>query len=458
MEELERYIQVLISEDCMECQICLDKPEDNEEIYEVGDIVEFLISKGVVFGIDERKIQKILEEGVYDTYVTVAVGEKAIEGRDGYYLYTFDTNPNKKPRLREDGTVDYLNLNLFQTVSKGDLIARYFAKIDGEDGTNVLGQKIVVKKGKHLSPLRGKGFFTSEDCMEYYALYDGKVEVTNGCINVTQTSMLPGNVDLNSGNLDVKGDLDIMGNVITGMVVKASGNVTIGGLVEGASIIAGKNVLIKGGILGGGKAKVVAGGNIFAQFIENAIIESGDCVQANSVVNSIVTAYNDINIFGKTSSIIGGSLKANRMVRTRCIGSIGQITTRINVGMESSEIASLKYKEMKRKEVEGELHKVETAINMMKNMSEQKEMLMMLTRTKIDRNAMLTNLNKEIEDLRIRMKLAAKAEVIAETMAYQGTIVSIDGIVLKLDNDYEKISFIRKKDKILTRMYKEEND
>lgn len=458
MEELERYIQVLISEDCMECQICLDKPEDNEEIYEVGDIVEFLISKGVVFGIDERKIQKILEEGVYDTYVTVAVGEKAIEGRDGYYSYTFDTNPNKKPRLREDGTVDYLNLNLFQTVSKGDLIARYFAKIDGEDGTDVLGQKIVVKKGKHLSPLRGKGFFTSEDCMEYYALYDGKVEVANGCINVTQTSMLPGNVDLNSGNLDVKGDLDIMGNVITGMVVKASGNVTIGGLVEGASIIAGKNVLIKGGILGGGKAKVVAGGNIFAQFIENAIIESGDCVQANSVVNSIVTAYNDINIFGKTSSIIGGSLKANRMVRTRCIGSIGQITTRINVGMESSEIASLKYKEMKRKEVEGELHKVETAINMMKNMSEQKEMLMMLTRTKIDRNAMLTNLNKEIEDLRIRMKLAAKAEVIAETMAYQGTIVSIDGIVLKLDNDYEKISFIRKKDKILTRMYKEEND
>lgn len=458
MEELERYIQVLISEDCMECQICLDKPEDNEEIYEVGDIVELLVSKGVVFGIDERKIQKILEEGVYDTYVTVAVGEKAIEGRDGYYSYTFDTNPNKKPRLREDGTVDYLNLNLFQTVSKGDLIARYFAKIDGEDGTNVLGQKIVVKKGKHLSPLRGKGFFTSEDCMEYYALYDGKVEVTNGCINVTQTSMLPGNVDLNSGNLDVKGDLDIMGNVITGMVVKASGNVTIGGLVEGASIIAGKNVLIKGGILGGGKAKVVAGGNIFAQFIENAIIESGDCVQANSVVNSIVTAYNDINIFGKTSSIIGGSLKANRMVRTRCIGSIGQITTRINVGMESSEIASLKYKEMKRKEVEGELHKVETAINMMKNMSEQKEMLMMLTRTKIDRNAMLTNLNKEIEDLRIRMKLAAKAEVIAETMAYQGTIVSIDGIVLKLDNDYEKISFIRKKDKILTRMYKEEND
>ncbi len=458
MEELERYIQVLISEDCMECQICLEKPEDNEEIYEVGDIVEFLISKGVVFGIDERKIQKILEEGVYDTYVTVAVGEKAIEGRDGYYLYTFDTNPNKKPRLRGDGTVDYLNLNLFQTVSKGDLIARYFAKIDGEDGTDVLGQKIVVKKGKHLSPLRGKGFFTSEDCMEYYALYDGKVEVTNGCINVTQTSMLPGNVDLNSGNLDVKGDLDIMGNVITGMVVKASGNVTIGGLVEGASIIAGKNVLIKGGILGGGKAKVVAGGNIFAQFIENAIIESGDCVQANSVVNSIVTAYNDINIFGKTSSIIGGSLKANRMIRTRCIGSIGQITTRINVGMESSEIASLKYKEMKRKEVEGELHKVETAINMMKNMSEQKEMLMMLTRTKIDRNAMLTNLNKEIEDLRIRMKLAAKAEVIAETMAYQGTIVSIDGIVLKLDNDYEKISFIRKKDKILTRMYKEEND
>ena len=482
MEELERYIQVLISDDCMECQICLDEvpsgevlcdeiPSDevsdngasddkvsNDGIYSVEGIVELLASKGVTFGIDESKIKKMLEEKIYDTYVTVAVGDKPIEGRDGYYSYTFDTNPNKKPRLRKDGSVDYLNLNLFQTVNSGDLIARYFTKIEGKDGTNVKGEKIIVKKGKHLPPLRGKGFFTSEDCMEYYALCDGKVEAINGCINVTPTSTLPGNVDLNSGNLDVRGELDIMGNVISGMIVKASGNITIGGLVEGATIIAGKNILIKGGVLGGGKAKIVAGGNIFAQFIENAIIESGDCVQANSVVNSIVTAYNDINIFGKTSSIIGGSLKANRMVRTRCIGSAGQITTRISVGIESSEIVSLKYKEMKRKELEAELKKIDTAINMIKNMPDQSEMMMMFTRTKIDRNAILNNLNKEIEDLRIRVKLAAKAEVIAETMAYQGTIISIDGIILKLDNDYEKISFIRKKDKILTKLYQEDDN
>lgn len=456
MEELERYIQVEISDNKMECRICLDNPEGNEDIYNVQDIVRLLSCKGVVFGVDEKEIKRIIEEKIYDIFVVVARGEKPVEGRDGYYSYTFDTNPNKKPRLREDGTVDYLNLNLFQTVSTGDLIARYFPKLDGSDGITVKGERIAVKKGKHLPLLRGKGFSISEDCMEYYALYDGKVEAVNGCINVTKTSMLPGSVDLNSGNLDVKGDLEIMGNVITGMTVKASGNITIGGLVEGATIIAGKNVLVKGGVLGGGKAKLTAGGNVFAQFIENAIIESGDCVQANSVVNSIVTAYNDINIFGKTSSIIGGSLKANRMVRTRCIGSVGQTMTRISVGIEDSEVASLKYREMKRKETEEEIKKVETAISMMKNMSGQREMMLMLTRTKIEKNAMLTELNKEIEDLKIRIKLAAKAEVIAETKAYQGTVISIDGIVLKLEDDYDKISFIRKNDKILTRMYQEE--
>ena len=115
-------------------------------------------------------------------------------------------------------------------------------------------------------------------------------------------------------------------------------------------------------------------------------------------------------------------------------------------------------KPISKKELEAELKKIDTAINMIKNMPDQSEMIMMFTRTKIDRNAILNNLNKEIEDLRIRVKLAAKAEVIAETMAYQGTIISIDGIILKLDNDYEKISFIRKKDKILTKLYQEDDN
>jgi uncharacterized protein (DUF342 family) len=91
------------------------------------------------------------------------------------YSYTFNTAPNKKPRLREDGSVDYYNLNLIQCVSEGDLLAKYFEKVEGKSGRTVTGRELPVEKYKNLPPLRGKGFTTSEDFIEYYAAYDGKV-------------------------------------------------------------------------------------------------------------------------------------------------------------------------------------------------------------------------------------------------------------------------------------------
>lgn len=458
MTELKKYIQIQINEDETECKLCLDMA-DTPDFYILEDIIDFLKESGIVYGINENIISKMIGEKIYERFVVVANGKKMVDGKNGYYMYTFNTSPNKKPKLREDGSVDYLNLNLFQSVSEGELLARYISKVDGSDGCTVKGKVLKAAVAKNLPPLRGKGFTISEDCMEYYAAYDGKVDASNGIINVTKVSTIPGNVDLNTGNLDVRGDLEIMGNVIAGMSIKATGNITINGVVEASYITAGKNILIKRGILGGGRAKIEAGGNIFAQFIENSSIYSGDCVQANSVVNSIVTAYNDINIYGKTSSIVGGSLKANRMVRTKCIGSVGQVLTRISVGVENSIEATLKLKETKLQEEIEELQKIEKAMKLLNANKQQadKEMLLLLTRSKIEKNASIAELKRDIENIRMRIELAKSAEVVAEEMAYQGTIISIDGVILKLHNDYEKIVFIRRKDKILTKMYQEED-
>lgn len=455
-DELLRYAQVLISDDAMSCDLCLNSAAP-DDFFNVEEVLEFINSSGVVYGINSDIIIDMVHNKVYDKFITVATGTPVTKGQNGYYSYTFNTSPNKKPRLREDGSVDYYNLNLIQCVSEGDLLAKYFEKVEGKSGRTVTGRELPVEKYKNLPPLRGKGFTTSEDFIEYYAAYDGKVELSMGGIMVTKISTIPGNVDLSVGNLDVKGDLEILGSVITGMVVKATGNITINGLVEAAHIHAGKNVLIKGGVLGGGKAKIEGGGNVFAQFIENAEVISGDCVQADSVINSIVTAYNDINVFGKTSSIIGGSLKANRTVRSGCIGSEGQILTRISVGVEDSVIASIKQKELMLHEEKEELQKIEKAMALIaKKPNESKEMLLLLTRTKIEKNASITELSHEITNMNQRMELAKKAEVVAEDKAYQGAIITIDGIVLKLEDDYEKIVFLKKGDKVLTKLYTED--
>lgn len=458
-EEIKNVSKIFISEDEMQCELCISDYEKTE--ISLSDLTDLLVEEGVVFGIDEEMLNKMINEKITDEYKVVANGMPPKKGRDGYYAYTFNINPRKKPMLLEDGSVDYLNLNVIQCVEEGDLLAKYFEKVDGVDGTTVKGNNIKCEVYKNLPPLRGKGITTSEDGIMYYAGCDGKVETTVGGINVSKISTIPGDVDISVGHVDIKGDLEILGNVCSGMIVKATGNITINGLVEAANIEAGKDLLVKKGILGGGKAKIVAKGNIYAQFMENAYVMSGNCVQADSMVNCIVEAYNDVNIFGKTSAIIGGSVKANRTIRTKTIGSPAQVLTRLSVGVEASTVAKLKMKEIKYKEEMTELEKIEKAtvlLNAINNAAEKEKMSMLLTRTKIEKNANLKSLSDDIEKLKERINLAKTAEIVAEEMVYQGTIVSVDGINMVLQNDYESIVFLRKNDKILTKLFEEEKD
>ena len=191
-------------------------------------------------------------------------------------------------------------------------MAEYIPKKEGVNGYDVFGKTLLAAKCIDIAPLRGKGFRVSDDGKKYYALFNGKIELNMNVMNISPTYVIPGDVDLSTGNIDFKGDLEIMGSIKAGMHVKATGNITVNKLVEAAYVEAGKDVLVRGGILGGGKAVIQAGNNVYGLFIENATIKANNTVQADSIVNCDVTAFSDINIFGRTSAIIGGHLKANR--------------------------------------------------------------------------------------------------------------------------------------------------
>ena len=54
---------------------------------------------------------------------------------------------------------------------------------------------------------------------------------------------ISGDVDLNIGNIDFNGDVNITGNVITGVTIRAMGSIYIGGYVEGAVIKSNKDIV-----------------------------------------------------------------------------------------------------------------------------------------------------------------------------------------------------------------------
>lgn len=452
------YVSVYISDDEMGADIFLVDTGE-EDFYNIDDLKRFVEEQGVVFGINENVLEEIISEGKYGDFVHFADGMPPGEPRNGYYDFKFNINPTKTPKLRDDGSVDYYNLNLVEVVQKDQVIAEYITKQDGSNGMTVTGAYIEGKKASDLPPLRGKGFYVSEDKLQYFAEIDGKAELNMGALNVSSMHIVTGDVDLSTGHINFRGDLEITGSIRADMEVKATGNITVGGLVEAANIEAGKDLLIKGGILGGSKANIKAGGNVYALFIENATVESNASVQADSIINSNVSAYVDINVFGKSSSIVGGKLKANRYVKTKNIGSMACVTTEIEVGVPNDCQAERKKYADDLSKLENELEKVETLIDkMLESGNSRNEMFTHATRTKIELSAEIFRMRSIIKGLDDRLMIGRNAEISAENKVHQGTRIMIDGLRYNVEDEYEKILFFRKKDKILSRKIDDEEE
>lgn len=450
--QMSKSIVVVVSEDEMSADLYLGALSE-EETYDVDEIIEYMgTNEKVTAGIDRSIIEDMVTNKLYGKMVTVASGQLAVDGKDGYFNFKFDTSPSKTPKLKDDGSVDYRNLNLVQSVCIGDPLAIYIPMEEGKEGYNVRGRVLLPARCRDLPPLRGKGFAIADDGVTYYATCDGKVELNMGALNVQQFHTISGDVDLSVGNIDFRGDLEIMGSIKEGFTVKATGNITVNKLVEAAYVEAGKDILVRGGILGGGKAVLSAGGNVYAQFIENATINSNNSVQADAIVNCNVNAFSDINIFGKTSTIVGGKLKANRMIKTRKIGSEVGTMTELTVGIEPEAMQTHTRLAKELDELAERLSKVERTIDMLsKKPDKDDNLLMQLIRTKIELSAEVHKAKAIYTEIQHRIEIGKFAEIIAEDKVCPGVIINIDGYTLHVEEEYSEIIFLRKADRILTK-------
>lgn len=457
-ELLQQQLILDVSENAMTAYVCLPSFEVTGE-YSAEDVIDIIKLKGVKLGILEDNISDAIKKREFGELILVAEGKEPIPGRDGYYEFLFNTSPDGKPKRLPDGSVDYYNINLIEGVSEGQELARYIPKLNGSGGYNIGGKILMPPPMRELPPLRGRGFEISEDGLSYKALYDGKVVLDMGRLDVKSIYMVTSDVDLSTGNINFKGDLDIMGDIKSGMEVKATGNITVGGLVEDAIIEAGKNVLVRRGFIGAGKGKIKAGGNVMAQFYENCDVHADGNINGDYAINCELTAETDIVIKGRNGSIVGGRYKAGRLIRAKEIGSPIAAKTIIAVGIDDMTIINKKKIEEDIIEAEEKIEKIEQALALMDG--KEGPMVEMnripLIRTKIDTTAFVFRYKEILEKLIHRITIGQGATVVAEKRIYIGTDIMIDNLKLVIDDELEEIEFKRQGLKILTKKYNPED-
>lgn len=298
----------------------------------VEAIREELERQKVVFGVDERTIQRIVSQKRYFKLFLIAQGRQPVNGEDGRIEDYFLRNISARPDEDENNNVDYKNLNWIQKVEQGQTICDIVPPTEAVNGVNILGASVQGRSGKKAIPPKGKNTEVTEDELRLIASVGGQVEFSRGQFHVEQLTNIHMDVDNSTGNIDVIGNVVIGGDVREGFVVKATGDISVKGKVEGAFIIAGGNVQIGMGMNGSLTGTLEAKGDVRTKYLENCTVHAGGCIYSDSIVNSNVSSDRDICITYGVGAIIGGSVMAANTIDAKLIGNKSNRTTALILG------------------------------------------------------------------------------------------------------------------------------
>ncbi|MCR4739654.1 MAG: FapA family protein [Lachnospiraceae bacterium] len=308
-------------------------PSEGGNVLDRDEIIGDLKARKIISGLNIDVIDTFLEERQYCYPYLLAEGQPPKDGKDGSIEYFFNTDHNTKPKLNEDGTVNFFELDLISPCKEGDVLARLTPAVPGEDGFDVFGQRIKPRDVSNPEFKAGNNLKLSDDGKELISGITGNVSLVEGMVFVKSVYEV-NDVDTSVGNIDYRGDVLVRGNVKEGFIVKSGGSVEVKGVVEGATIEAAEDIIIGHGMNGMGKGVISAGGNIVSKFIENAKVVSGGYVSAEAIIHSDVMAKTQITVTGKRGNITGGRVKAGSDVEAKTIGSTMGVDTYIEVGAD----------------------------------------------------------------------------------------------------------------------------
>ena len=260
------------------------------------------------------------------------------------------------------------------------------------------------------------------------------------------------NVDVSTGNIDYEGSVEVNGNVSENFEVKAGGNVVVNGLVEGAKITAGGNIIIGKGMNGmGGKGYLRAGGDVIVKFLENVRVVTGGYVETEAILHCRVSAGSEVRVDGRKGLIVGGYVQAAKKVTAKTIGGSMGAATILEVGVNpllKSQYTHMQKaladttKTVKDAEVILENFKDKLKKGFKYNESQLKYMKSIMALVE-DKSTEIEQLNMRLDKLRTMMEIQKMAEVVVNDQIFPGTTIIIGEATKTIQTNFHYCKFIK---------------
>jgi hypothetical protein len=332
--------EVAVAPDRMSATLTIRPALEGGTLPAENAIRALLAEKNITHGIREDVLvalrPKLAGAICPDEPEVIAQGTAAIDGENGRVEFLFTTETTLAPKENDDGTVDYKNVDIVQSVAAGTELARLVPPGEGTPGVTIFGEELPCRGGTaaHLPvgpntqphPRQEEVLIASTDGI---VRYDGKV------VEVSEGYVIDGDVDFSTGNVKYEKSVVIAGDVKSGFTVECGGDLQVGGTIEDARINCGGNVLCKHGFVGSGKGSIEANGDVNIGFLKNQTVRArGNVAIARESMNSTIYTRKSITVNGHPLSVAGGMLVARNSILLYTVGNTTGIRTTLEVGLD----------------------------------------------------------------------------------------------------------------------------
>ncbi len=330
---------VKIQEDNMAAAIVVEAPYGGRTATK-EDFSTLLMQSGVKRGISAKQINYLVKQ-----VMSAEAGEsiehivaRGLPVKHGKNSEIHPLVPNVlerilRPTAKDRDVVDMRDLGDIMTVKAGTPILKQSPPTDGRPGYDIFNTTLLPKTGTWAKLPIGNGTeICSEDSNILKATISGMPKFKNGKMWVDETFVCKG-VNVGSGNVRYDGSVIVNGDVTEKMKITCTGDVTINGFVESATIEAGGDIIITQGAMGkvDEKAKefsctLKAKGNIHVQHGQGLLMECGNDISvAKQLAYSNITCGGSVTV-GKIDNPNGNlfacDIRCQNSVRAGTLGAV----------------------------------------------------------------------------------------------------------------------------------------
>ncbi len=276
----------------------------------------------------------------------IAEATPAVHGIDAYIEWQIDTQqvksdtadaPGKDVKdqasdgAKEDEPISFYGQSVFTVVKVGDVLGKVHPEIPGTEGKDVRGKVLASRTAKPLE-FKYDETLGIDEANDLIAKADGVLMRDRKSARVSDTIEVDQNVDFSTGNIDFPGNVLVRHGVKDCFTVKARDDIEVRGLIEAATLIAGKDLHAKGGFAGREQGSAEVDANLYGKYLDgiNATI-GADLHVEREIINCNCTVLGNINC--PRGSLIGGCTYVSGQVELMDLGASAQPITEIHVGV-----------------------------------------------------------------------------------------------------------------------------